>query len=470
MLTELILDYEGHLSIDALQQLIRAQAQVPGRKTVVYFSEGLIAPPNFPDRLRALISAANRANISFYTVEPSGLSTRLPYPIRAGGGAGVRLATGDDNLRFLAEDTGGFAIADTNDVRVPMRRVMEEVRAHYEAAYAPTSTNYDGHFRMIEVRARRPGLQLQSRKGYFALPILGGEAVEPFELAALAALDAKPLPHAFDFHSGVLAFRAEDGETECRAVFSVPGHSLHFTEDSHPKLFHLHATFLALVKDEQNQVVRKISRDLPFQAPAERKAEFERGEVTVMLPLQLAPGRYHIEAAVQDVDGRAASTGRIAFAVAPAGAEARVALSDLVLVRSVQPADEDRDALNPLQFPGGKITPEMNSTIVKSRGAAEGVYFVLYPARATRPDVRPDVQVAISRNGKLVTAARPDLPVAGADGSYRVLSRIPFGGFDPGVYEIKVTAAQGGATVRRSMAIEVQNESPTPASSAPPGR
>src|SRR5580698_7119752 len=99
-------------------------------------------------------------------------------------------------------------------------------------------------------RCARRGLQLQSRKGYFALPVLGGEAVEPFEMVGLAALGAKPMPHAFDFHSGVLAFRAEGGDTECRAVFSVPSRSLHFTEDSHPKLFHLHLTFLALVKDE----------------------------------------------------------------------------------------------------------------------------------------------------------------------------------------------------------------------------
>ena len=451
-LTELILDYEGHLSIEALQQLIRAQAQLPGRKTVVYFSEGLILPPNFPERFRALVSAANRANIAFYTVEPSGLSTRLLYPIHARGGGGVPLAPGKENLRYLAEDTGGFAIADTNDVRVPMRRVMEEVRAHYEAAYAPTSNNYDGHFRTIEVRARRPGLQLQSRKGYFALPFLGGDAVEPFELAALAALDASPLPHAFDFHSGLLAFRAEDGETECRAVFSVPGHSLHFTEDSHPKLFHLHATFLALVKDEQNQIVRKISRDLPFQAPADRRAEFERGEVTVMLPLRLAPGRYRMEAAVQDVDGRTASTGRIAFVVAPAEAETHVALSDLVLVRSVQPAGEDRDVANPLRFSGGKVTPEMNSSIVKSGGAAEGIYFLLYPAGEARPDVR----IAVSRNGQPVTSVRPDLPVAEADGSYRIWSRIPFAGLDPGVYEITVTASGGGATARRRIAIEVE--------------
>jgi VWFA-related protein len=453
-LSESIMDYEGHLSIDALQQLIRAQAQVPGRKTVVYFSEGLILPPNFPERYRALVSLANRANVAFYTVESSGLSTQLAVPMPRPGsrGGGVPLATGKDNMRYLAEDTGGFAIADTNDVRVPMRRLMEEVRAHYEAAYAPSSTNYDGHFRIIEVRVRRPGVQLQSRKGYFALPILGGDAVEPFEMAGLAALDTKPLPHAFDFHSGVLAFHAEDGETECRAVFSVPGRSLHFTEDSHAKLFHLHATFLALVKDEQNQVVRKISRDLPFQAPAGRRAEFERGEVTVILPLRLAPGRYRVEAAVNDVDGGTASTGRVSFVAPPAEAETRVALSDLVLVRSVQPAEEDRDNMNPLEFPGGKVTPEMNSTIVKSRGAAEGVYFILYPGR----DAKPDVRIAISRNGELMSSARPDLPPAEADGSYRVWSRIPFGGLDPGVYEIRVTVAQGGATARRTMAIEVR--------------
>ena len=447
-LTNFILDYEGHLSIDALQQLIRAQAQLPGRKTVIYFSEGLIVPPSFPERFRALVSAANRANVAFYTVEPSGLSTALPFPMGMGGSR----AGPQDNLRYLAEDTGGFAVADTNDVRVPMRRVMEEVRAHYEAAYAPSSTNYDGHFRIIEVRARRPGLRLQSRKGYFALPFLGGEAVEPFELAGLAALDAKPLPHAFGFHSGVLAFRAEGGETECRAVFSVPGQALHFTEDSHPRLFRLHATFLALVKDEQDQVVRKISRDLAFQAPADRRPEFERGEVTVMLPLRLAPGRYHVEAAVNDVDGKTASTGRIVFVVPSAGAGTHVALSDLVLVRSVQPPEEDRDAVNPLEFSGGKITPEMSSTIVKSGKTAEGVYFVLYP----RGDAKPDVRIALARNGELVSAARPDLSPAETDGSYRVWSRIPFGGLDPGVYEITVTASEGGATARRRIAIQIE--------------
>jgi hypothetical protein len=66
------------------------------------------------------------------------------------------------------------------------------------------------------------------------------------------------------------------------------------------------------------------------------------------------------------------------------------------------------------------------------------------------------VRIVLSGNGELVTAARPDLPPAQADGSFQVWSRIAFGGLDPGVYEIKLTVAQGGATARRTMAIEVE--------------
>ena len=445
MTLDALTGYAGNLSIDALQKLIEAQAQLPGRKTVIYFAEGLMLPSEEPERFRAAVSAANRASVTFYTVDPSGLSAASPLRLSGTG----RLSTGlnrgkendpKENLRNLAEETGGFAISDTNDARMALRHVMEEVRAHYEVAYAPTSSNYDGHFRTIEMRARKPGIRLQGRKGYFALPLLGGESLAPFEFDALKALNSQPSPHAFDFHAGVLTFRAAADATECRAVFSVPSRALHFKGDA--PFFHIHAAFLALVKDEQDQVVRKISRDLLFQAPSEKRAEFERGEVTVMLPLSLPPGRYRLEAVVKDVEGAAASTRKIALVVPSAGA-----LSDLVLVRRVEPV-EDRDFTDPLEFSGGKVTPEMKATVSRSNGAGEGVYFVLYPGTGASGDVR----IAVTHNGKAVNLVRPSLPPAGADGSLRVLSGIPFSGFDPGVYEVTVTAG----SARRTAVIEVQ--------------
>ena len=446
----------GNLSIDALQRLIEAQAQLSGRKTIVYFSPDLILPPEQPDRFRAVISAANRANIAFYTVDPSGLETASSVRIPQVRGRAVSRVEQDpgakptnfkENLRSLAESTGGFAISDTNDARVPLRRVMEEVRAHYEVAYAPMSTSYDGHFSRIEIRTSRPGIHMQGRDGYFALPMIAGISLAPFEFDALRALDGQPQPRAFDFHAGVLIFRAGAEQTECRAVFSVPSAALHFTEDRDSKRFHIHVGFLALVKDNQDQVVRKISRDLVFQAPVEKRAEFERGEVTVTLPLSLPPGRYHLEAVANDTDGAAASTRKIALLVPSGGA-----LSDLVVVRSLQTSGEDRDTTDPLEFPGGKITPEMKATISKGSGGAEGIYFVLYPGANANPDVR----IAVTHDGDLVTSARANLPAPEADGSLRVLTGIPFGGFDPGVYEVTVSAMLGGSTSRRTAIVEVQ--------------
>ena len=453
----------GNLSIDGLHQLIRGQAHLPGRKTVVYFSEGLILPPEQPERFRSLISDANRANIAFYTVDASGLDTvsrvseaRTIHEALAsedeGGPGGADLATNyQENLHSLAEDTGGFAIENSNDMRLPLRRVMEEVRAHYEVAYAPASTNYDGHFRTIEVRTTRPGLRIQNRKGYFALPMLNGEPLEPFELAALAVLNSDSAPHAFEFHAGTLRFRSAADETECLAVFSVPSRVLSFTDDPKSKLFRMHVSFVALVKDEQDQIVRKISRDLQFQAPSGKRPEFERGETAVTLPFTLPPGRYRMEAVAIEPEGQTASTHKIALFVPSAG---HIGLSDLVFVRSVQPDTDDRDAADPLVSAGGRVTPELNPAIPKSADAVEGLYFVIYPSPAI--GAKPDVRIAVSHNGKLVTATQQSLPAAEPDGSIRVLREIGLGGLDSGTYEIKVTAAQGGATASSSAVIAIR--------------
>jgi VWFA-related protein len=446
----------GNQSIDALHQLIRGQAQLPGRKTVIFFSEGLILPPDEPERFRALISDANRANIAFYTVDASGLDTisdaRVSRTINAARrsvqpdtDAAAQPTNYQENLRSLAEDTGGFAIANTNDMRAPLRRVMEEVRAHYEVAYSPTSSDYDGHFRTIEVRTTRAGLRIQSRNGYFALPLLNGEPVAPFEIAALAALSSDSPPHAFEFHAGMLRFRSAADGAECRVVFSVPSRALSFTEDPNSKLFRTHVSFLALVKDDQGQIVHKISRDLPFQAPSGKRAEFERGEATVTLPLNLPPGRYHMEAAAVDPEGQTASTRKIAFFVPPAGL---IGLSDLIFVRSVQPGGGDRDATDPLEFAGGKVTPELNPAVAKSDTAVESVYFILYPSPGI--GAKPDVRIAIAHNGKLIAQVRPNLPASEPDGSLRVLSQIGLGGLESGAYEVQVTATQGGATASSS--------------------
>ncbi len=133
--------------------------------------------------------------------------------------------------------------------------------------------------------------------------------MESFEIAALNALDVSPAPAAFDFKIAGLRFRGSPSETQYVMLFEVPSRNLRFAEDPQKGTFRTHVSFLALVKNEQGQVVEKLSRDVPFEAKLDRKADFQNGKVVVTLPMRLAPGHYRLEAAADFGSERSASSG-----------------------------------------------------------------------------------------------------------------------------------------------------------------
>ena len=65
----------GMRTLTALLRLIQYEARLPGRKTVLYLSEGLVKPPDRSDMMRLVVSAANRGNVSFYCIDVRGLAT-----------------------------------------------------------------------------------------------------------------------------------------------------------------------------------------------------------------------------------------------------------------------------------------------------------------------------------------------------------------------------------------------------------
>ena len=68
----------GWRSLDGLLSLVQAQAALPGRKTVLLLSEGLVVPWQVENMFQAIIGAANRANVSIYCVDVTGLSVKSP--------------------------------------------------------------------------------------------------------------------------------------------------------------------------------------------------------------------------------------------------------------------------------------------------------------------------------------------------------------------------------------------------------
>ena len=132
-------------------------------------------------RLQEIIRRANRANVSFYPVNPAGLRVfdtppsewRRPGLVEDGN----RLRLRADALLTLAENTDGIAVMDTNDLAAGMRRIVDDMSAYYLLGYYSTNTAHDGRFRRIEVKSKSPGLKLRARRGYVAPDNKPGRAV-----------------------------------------------------------------------------------------------------------------------------------------------------------------------------------------------------------------------------------------------------------------------------------------------------
>ena len=94
---------------------------------------------------------------------------RPPPPAEANGAtlqAEVRL--GQESLRALARDTGGFSVLNTNDFSRAFERIVRENSAYYLLGYYPTNDRRDGKLRKLRVRVKRLGLTVHARKGYVA--------------------------------------------------------------------------------------------------------------------------------------------------------------------------------------------------------------------------------------------------------------------------------------------------------------
>lgn len=133
----------------------------------------------------------------------------------------MTLTTSNGESTELAEGIGGFAVFNTNNFKKNMERIMEEVRTHYEISYVPKSTLYDGKYQKIKVTVNEPHLTVHTRDGYFALPELNGEALQPFETSALHILDGGPRQD-FAFHAAPLRFKPLHDGYHFEMSFDVP--------------------------------------------------------------------------------------------------------------------------------------------------------------------------------------------------------------------------------------------------------
>ncbi len=171
------------LSIDRLREVVTFLAGLPGRKSVLYISNGLPMVPgldlfnafsdayNDPTILaetqrfdrssafKSVVAAANSQNVSFYTIGAGGLEVVGMSANEYRGNRGPMVTslgaeTYLESLRYMARGTGGLAITKTNDFDAGLKRIENDLYTYYSLGYPLVQTGRD---KVHHIKVTLPG-------------------------------------------------------------------------------------------------------------------------------------------------------------------------------------------------------------------------------------------------------------------------------------------------------------------------
>jgi VWFA-related protein len=185
----------GFASMDALEAVILGLSRVPGRRSIMYFSDGLALQSDAVRvRFDRLVRIANRFNVSIYPIDAAGLRVHSQDLANgeglrqgalagmandAGGGGGGASGAADYILRTgstatvfhrLASATGGFVVEDTNNLARGAAAIQADRRYYYLLTYNPKRPEQDGTWRNVTVAVPSRTVIIRARTGYSAEP------------------------------------------------------------------------------------------------------------------------------------------------------------------------------------------------------------------------------------------------------------------------------------------------------------
>jgi VWFA-related protein len=478
-------DQQGFASTNGLAAMVSGLKALPGRKTLVFFSEGLAIPANVLAQFRGVVAAANRANVTVYAIDAGGLRVaseltesraelvatskrRVDQESRGGvGGTDGPMMVGieqvEDRLRSspkaglgtLAEETGGFLVADTNDASKGFARIQEEMRFYYVLSYSPTDARFDGRFRNLSVKVSRSGAVVYSRKGYFAIPPDATLPVRPVEAPVLAELGRKPAPSELPLSALALSFPEIERPGRVPVMMHMPLAGVQFDLDKQKKTYQASFTMLARFLDSKGQEVDRMSREYPVSVPETSLEMAKKGDVFFFQETDLLPGAYTLEAVVLDTQSKKASVKRTPFVIPPVS-EGKLRLSSVVLLRRVEKLGaEEIGRDNPLYHGDTILYPNMGEAVMKSQSPTLGFYFTAYvPKGLAAPK---QAQVEIIKGGTSLARLPVALGAPNEAGRIQHAARLPVQALDAGEYSLRVSVTSGNVTATQQTPFVVAN-------------
>lgn len=305
------------LDAAALARLATFVGDVPGRKLAIYVSEH-VPSPSTENGLTAAIRKSRRAGLVIYALDPRGLvatvlggtaATHQPKTMFEDGSNRNRIPRDFDRLadsqlgmRFMSNDTGGFAILNNNDLSLGLARVVADNNGYYLVSYYPSNTAEDGKFRRVKIKIKdRPDLSIHTRTGYFAEDSkVKAKELTGQERVNLAVSSLVPLrDHRVEITSARPGSAGESGQRvlsfAARMILSETSFTQAASRDK--------ATFevLTFVSNMSDRVVDQASRVYTINLSDERfrKATTEGIEITGELKVD-RPGLYQVRILVID--------------------------------------------------------------------------------------------------------------------------------------------------------------------------
>jgi VWFA-related protein len=457
--------------LSALQTAAKMLGQLNEKKSLIYFASGLrLNGIDNQAQLHATVEAAIKAGVSFWPIDARGLVAEAPLGDATQGSPGnsgiysgtAALATttnfqqSQDTLYALAEDTGGKALFDTNDLTRGIVQAQQAVSDYYILGYYATNTAQNGRFRRVKISLTQDqDAKLNYREGYYADKQFSRfTAVDKERQLEDALMLGNPITE-LSIAMEIDHFQLNRAEYFVPIVVKIPGRELALAKRGGAE--HTLIDFVGEIKDMvSGDTVTNVRDNVNVKLSDATAAELAHRPVEYDTGFTLLPGKYMIKFLARDDETGRIGTYQTTFVIPNLNKEEkRVPISSVVLSsqrvdlqEAVYDAAKAKDrakeaSVNPLVQNGKKLVPSV--TRVFSTNHEIYVYLQAYKPPQTDSATSSQPLVAFVSLYLGSNKVFETLPTAVTPNATSRLGTMPFSfaiGVDrlaPGEYDCQIT-------------------------------
>ncbi|MBZ5522754.1 MAG: VWA domain-containing protein [Acidobacteriia bacterium] len=382
--------------LEALQSVCQVLAKFNQKKSLIYFSGGVTQTGiENQSALRAATNTAVKANVAIYTMDARGLTAAPP-----GGSAssaslrGAAMYSGaavqnqldqnfasQETLSTLSGDTGGKAFLDTNDLGEVFDRVQKDTSVYYVLGYKSTNPLRDGHYRHIQLKVNRQGVNLEFRKGYYAPKDFKHFNNEDKERQLQDELASELSSTDVAVYMAAGYFRLEENRFYVPVSLVVPGSQIPFTKGGDKDKATIDV--LGEVLDELKREVSSVRETVKLNVDAAQ--EVQRKNIQYTTGFILGPGKYHLKFIVRENESGRIGSFETDFTV-PDIRKSPLRMSSVLLAS--QRKENTKKTQSPLVHDGSELIPNIAHVFTPDQHLYV-LYEVYEPAKDKTPPTPP---------------------------------------------------------------------------------